>query len=157
MAKATCSTSKKIGGVARAKKAREEMQLILTDENHPLYLAKDIEFARRYDVSRLTIYNIRDDLKQPSRYQRIVKKLKSLDLSLYTINDLTKMLQVKYQNLYKIILENKLKVKVDDTRKTTDKPKVKPAPKMTKTLKGTKVKTEPQEKRKRGRPRKVQA
>jgi len=143
--------------LVRAKKAREEMQVILSDENNPLYYSKDIEFARRYDISRLTVYHIRDDLGAPSRYQRILKKLKSLDLSLYTINDLTKMLNVKYQNVYKIVLENKLKVKVDDTRKTTDKPKVKPAPKMTKTLKGTKVKTEPQEKRKRGRPRKVKA
>jgi len=131
------------------------MQVILSDENNPLYYSKDIEFARRYDISRLTVYHIRDDLGAPSRYQRILKKLKSLDLSLYTINDLTKMLGVKYQNVYKIILENNLKVKPDDTRQTAGKPKVKAAPKATKALKGTKVKTEPQEKRKRGRPRKV--
>lgn len=92
------------------------MQVILTDENNPLYFAKDIEFARRYDVSRLTIYSIRDELGAPSRYQRLLKKLKSLDLSLYTINDLVKMLGVKYQNLYKVILENNLKVKPDTLR-----------------------------------------
>ena len=92
------------------------MQMILTDENNPLYFAKDIDFARRYDVSRLTIYSIRDQIGAPSRYQRLLKKLRGLDLSLYTINDLVKMLGVKYQNLYKVILENKLKVKPDVPR-----------------------------------------
>ena len=92
------------------------MQMILTDENNPLYFAKDIEFARRYDVSRLTIYSIRDQIGAPSRYQRLLKKLKNLDLSLYTINDLVKMLGIKYQNLYKVVLENELKVKPDISR-----------------------------------------
>lgn len=105
--------SKRIGGLERAEKARQEMRLILSDENNPLYFAKDIEFARRYDVSRHTIYKIRDDFKIPSRSDRLLKKLKHLDLKRFTLKDLSKMLNIKYQNIYKVILENKFKVKSD--------------------------------------------
>jgi Zn-dependent peptidase ImmA (M78 family) len=89
------------------------MKLILTDENNPLYFYKDIEFARKYDVTRHTIYSIREELGILPRSDRLLKKLRQLDLKRYTIKELSKMLNIKYQNLYKIILENNLVVKQD--------------------------------------------
>jgi predicted transcriptional regulator len=113
MAKVTNPPSKRIGGLERAEKARQEMKLILTNERHPLYFAKDIEFARRYDVTRHTIYKIRDTLGILSRSERLLKKLKSTDTKQFTLKELSQMLRVKYQNLYKIILENEFQVKPD--------------------------------------------
>jgi Zn-dependent peptidase ImmA (M78 family) len=89
------------------------MKLILTDENNPLYFSKDIEFARRYGVTRHTIYSIREELGILSRSERLFKKLKQIDLKQYTLKELSQMLGVKYQNLYKVILENKMQVKPD--------------------------------------------
>lgn len=89
------------------------MKHILTDEDDPLYLAKDMDFARKYDVSRHTIYKIRDRLKSPARSQRLLKKLCGMDTKKHTIKELSKILKVKYQNLYKIILENRIEVRQD--------------------------------------------
>ena len=105
--------NKKIGGTARAEVARKEMEKILSDDKDPMYFAKDIEFARKYDVSRHTIYFIRDQLEAPSRSERIINKLKKINLSKFTLKDLSSMLGLKYQNLYKIVTENKMKTKED--------------------------------------------
>jgi predicted transcriptional regulator len=105
--------SKRIGATGRAEIARTQMQLIFSDENHPMYFAKDIEYARRYDVTRITIYKIRDSFGVPPRSERLIQKLKKIDLSQYTIKELSKMLNIKYQNLYKILQENGLKIKND--------------------------------------------
>jgi hypothetical protein len=105
--------SKKIGGMERARKAYREIKQILTNEDDPLYLTKDIDFARKYDVSRHTIYKIRDRLKSPARSQRLLKKLRGMDTKKYTIKELSKLLKVKYQNLYKMTLENGIEVKQD--------------------------------------------
>ena len=43
----------------------------------------------------------------------IIKKLKKINLKKFTIKNLAKMLNLKYQNLYKIITENKMKTKPD--------------------------------------------
>jgi predicted transcriptional regulator len=93
---------RKKGGQERAKLARAFMQVLFKDSNDPMYFAKDIE------VTRHTIYKIREDLKIPSRSERIVKRLKDLDYQKYSINDLSKLLNIKYQNLYKIIKEIKV-------------------------------------------------
>ena len=113
MSREKAAPSKRIGSTTRAEKAREDLKYILTDENHPLYFYKDIEFARKYNVTRHTIYHIREELGAPSRSERILKKLKSIDLKEHTMRDLSKMLGIKYQNLYKIILENRLTAKPD--------------------------------------------
>jgi len=113
MTKEKDTVSKRIGAPGRAEVARAQMQLIFSDENHPMYFAKDIEYARRYDVTRITIYKIRDSFGVPPRSERLLKKLKKLDLSQHTIKDLSKMLNIKYQNLYKTIQENGLKIKND--------------------------------------------
>ena len=101
-------------GKQRAIKAREELQLILTDEDNPLFLSKDTDLAKRYGVSRLTVRNIRANvLDIPSRADRIVTKLKHMETKNFTINELSEILNVKYQNLYKIIIEAKIPVKND--------------------------------------------
>jgi len=103
----------KLGGSTRAKRARESIQEVFSVANHPLYFAKDIDFARKYDVSRHTIYKIRKELGIKPRAIRILSRLKKMELTEFTLKDLEKTLHIKYQNLYKIILENGLKVKQD--------------------------------------------
>ncbi len=105
--------SKKFGGQGRAQKAREAMSKIFSDPDHELFLQKDIELAKRFNVSRLTIYNIREELKIPPRTDRILKKLKGIDTKQFTKKELADKLHMKYQNLYKIIQEYKIKVKPD--------------------------------------------
>jgi hypothetical protein len=109
----TKTENKKIGGVVRARKAREELILALQEESHPMYLAKDIDLAKKFDVSRHTIYKIRDDYEIPSRTNRILTALKGIDMSKYTIKELSDRLGVKYQNLYRIIKDNGLTAKSD--------------------------------------------
>jgi len=96
---------RKKGGQERAKLARASMQVLFNNPGDPLYFAKDIEFARKFDVTRHTIYKIREKLKIPSRSDRIYKRLKDMNYKEYSINDLSKILGIKYQNLYKIIKE----------------------------------------------------
>lgn len=107
------STSKKFGGQDRADKARKMMSKIFSDQDHPLYLVKDIDLANKFDVSRLTIYNIREELGIKPRTERIIDKLKNIDTKKYTKKELATMLGLKYQNLYKILRESKIKVKAD--------------------------------------------
>lgn len=107
------SISKKFGGQDRADKARKMMSKIFADQDHPLYLEKDIDLADKFDVSRLTIYSIREELGIKSRADRILDKLKKIDTKKYTKKELATMLGLKYQNLYKIIRESKIKVKAD--------------------------------------------
>lgn len=107
------SVSKKFGGQDRADKARKAMSKIFSDPNHPQFLEKDIDLAKAFDVSRLTIYNIREQLGVPPRTERILNKLKSINTKLFTKKQLADILGLKYQNLYKIIREYKIKVKPD--------------------------------------------
>lgn len=104
--------NKRIGGQDRALEARKELEKVFEDKKHPMYFAKDIEYARKFDVSRHTIYRIRDELKIVPRSERIIEHLKTLSLSKYTIRDLQKILNVKYQNLYKLLEESGLRDKV---------------------------------------------
>jgi hypothetical protein len=105
--------SKKFGGQSRASKARRSMSRIFKNENHPLYLEKDIDLARKYDVSRLTIYNIREQLGIPPRTERILARLAKIKTKDYTKKELADLLHMKYQNLYKILREYKIEVKPD--------------------------------------------
>lgn len=81
--------------------------------NNPLYLLKDIDFAKRYDVSRHTIYSIRKQLNIPSRTDRLLHKLKHTKTNRFTIKELSKIFNVKYQCLYKLINERNLPIKTD--------------------------------------------
>jgi len=102
---------KRVGGVKRAEKAREFMQEVMQDPSHSMRFAKDIDFARKFSVSRHTIYKIRRDLQIPDRLDRIVAKLKSVDTSNYTMWELCSLLNVRYAGLYKIVKEHNLPVK----------------------------------------------
>ena len=105
--------SRRVGGVARARIAREALTAIFGNENDLLYYAKDMDFARQFLVSRHTIQKIREDLTVPSRSERIIERLKRMDLSEFTIKELADILHIKYQNLYKILVENEMVVKPD--------------------------------------------
>jgi predicted transcriptional regulator len=93
------------GGQERAKLARASIQVLFKNPDDPLYFAKDIEFAKKFEVTRHTIYKIREELKIPPRSERIFKRLQDMGYKSYSINDLSKILGIKYQNLYKIIKE----------------------------------------------------
>lgn len=97
--------NKKIGSQERAQKARKEIMDIMFNDGHPLYFIKDIDLAKKFDVSRLTIYKIREQLRIPSRLNRVKKVLKSMDTSEYTIKELSLKLNIKYQSLYKIVTD----------------------------------------------------
>ena len=73
--------SKRFGGTERAEKARKELNIILSNPEHELYFEKDIEFARRFDVSRHTIkeYDIEvkpdtPPIEKLKKYQRDRKR-----------------------------------------------------------------------------------
>lgn len=105
--------NKRIGGTDRAKIARDDLEVIFTDSTHPEHMEKDIYFARKYDVTRHTIYKIREDFKIPSRSKRVLAVLKSIDTGKYTLHELSKTLDLKYQNLYKTMVDNNLPYKKD--------------------------------------------
>ena len=107
----TLEINKKIGGLGRAKIAREELKLIFSNPSDPFYFSKDIEYAHQFDVARHTIYKIREDLKIPSRSDRILAVLKKMKTSNMTLRELSAKLKIKYQNLYKIITDNKISIK----------------------------------------------
>lgn len=107
------SENKRIGGLDRAKLAREEMKIIFSDTKNPLYFAKDIEYARKFDVTRHTIYKARDTLGIASRSKRILDVLTKMNTKDLTIRDISSELNIKYQNLYKIVTDNKIPVKTE--------------------------------------------
>ena len=104
---------KRVGGMKRAAKAREYIRSVLDSETHPMRYAKDIDFARKFDVSRHTIYSIRDELGMESRSDRLAKRLTSMKTDDKTLGELCAILNVKYAGLYKIMTENELPFKSD--------------------------------------------
>jgi hypothetical protein len=69
------SKSKRVGSTKRAEAARRDLKVIFSDEENPMYLAKDIVFARKYDVTRLTISKIRDEMGVPRRSKGLIERL----------------------------------------------------------------------------------
>lgn len=106
-------TSKKFGGQERADAARKALSKIFSKPKHPLYFEKDISLAQKFDVSRLTVYSIRDELGIPSRSIRILNYIKKMGPENYTIQELADLLDIKYQNMYKIVNQYGIKVKPD--------------------------------------------
>jgi predicted DNA-binding transcriptional regulator AlpA len=104
---------KRVGGTKRAAVAREFIADVMKNEAHPMRYSKDIDFARKFDVSRHTIYKIRRDLSIPDRLERVLDRLKNVDTAKTTMRELCALLNVKYAGLYKIVNENKLPVKSD--------------------------------------------
>ena len=113
MANSSGKVSKRFGGVQRAEVARKHLKDVFSSDTHPLHFAKDIDLAKLFDVSRHTVYKIRDEMGVGPRSKRIITKLKSLDLKSHTIRELSKILNIKYQNLYKLMTEAGLKAKDD--------------------------------------------
>ena len=105
--------NRKVGGRSRARTAKDDLQRILTDSRHPDHLAKDIDLSAKYNVSRHTIYKIRKDLGVAPRPERIRKRLAALDTTCFTIKEISIMLNIKYQNLYKILNEEGIPTKAD--------------------------------------------
>lgn len=119
----TIEENKKIGGTKRAATAREELLNIFNDPGHPEHLKKDIYFARKYNVIRHTIYKIREDNKIPPRSERAVHALKGMDTENLTLTEISKYLNIKYQNLYKLVTDNNIPHKRKKriiTKKTKD-------------------------------------
>lgn len=103
--------NKKIGGLGRAKIAREELRIIFRDFENPLYFSKDIDYAKKFDVTRHTIYKIREDLKIPSRSERILNVLRKIKTSTLSLKQISERYNIKYQNLYKVVTDNKVPFK----------------------------------------------
>lgn len=103
----------RIGGSQRAQVAREQLVAIFSNQDDNEYLLKDIDYANKYSISRHTVASIREQFKIPSRSVRILIRLKTIDTKSMTINEISEHLNVKYQNLYKIIQENGIDVKPD--------------------------------------------
>jgi hypothetical protein len=106
--------SKRVGGFDRAKIARAELSEIYKDTEHELYFAKDIELAKKYNVSRHTIYKIREEMNIPPRSKRVLEVLKSMDTKSYNLKELTNLLNIKYQNLYKMVTDFDIPYKNSD-------------------------------------------
>ena len=105
--------NKRIGGSQRARVAREELVAIFSNPENNDYLLKDIEYARRFDVTRHTIAAIRKQFNIPARTERILSRLETIDTKSMTIKELGVHLGIKYQNLYKILTEHDIEVKPD--------------------------------------------
>ena len=98
---------------ARAERARKYLQKIFMNINHPNYCRMDIDFARRFGVTRHTIYKIRRKLCIPSRLSRIIMKLMHVGAYRYTIHELERILGVRYQALYHTIRSRGIKTRPD--------------------------------------------
>jgi hypothetical protein len=96
---------------SKGKIAEIGVEMIFSNENHRLYTASDIEIAREYNVSRLTILNIRKQLSIKSRNERIIDILNKIDTTTMTLKELSVYLGVKYPNLHKIVKSLKLKTR----------------------------------------------
>ena len=103
--------NKKFGGSERGQVAREELKLIFNDPTNTSYFLKDIDYAVKFNVTRLTIYNIRKDFKIPPRSVRILHILEKMKTSRLTLKEMSEKLGIKYQNLYKLITDNKIPFK----------------------------------------------
>jgi hypothetical protein len=104
---------KRVGGLSRAKIARDEMKIIFYDPKNSMYFSKDLDFAKKFDVTRHTIYKARETLNILPRSKRILEVLKKMSTKESTIKELSEKLNIKYQNLYKIIMDNRVPVKME--------------------------------------------
>jgi len=105
--------SKRKGGFERAMVARERLLTIFNNTENKDYYLKDIEYAKKFDVTRHTIASIRKQFNVPPRTERILNKLKKIKTNDMTLKEISDTLNVKYQNLYKIVKEHGIEVKPD--------------------------------------------
>ncbi|NLD91341.1 MAG: hypothetical protein GX639_01600 [Fibrobacter sp.] len=93
--------------------ARHYLQTVFKNPKHPMYTASDTDFARDLNVTRLTVINIRKKLHMENRHNRIIDLLKQIDTTEYTLRELAALLDLKYQNLYKLVRMLKLQTRPD--------------------------------------------
>jgi hypothetical protein len=87
----------------RGASARCFIQDALNNPHHAMYTASDVEFAKKLDVSRLTVINIRRRLKLKGRNFRVIGMLQKIDTSKLTIKELAAKLCIKYPNTYTLV------------------------------------------------------
>ena len=75
----------------------------LNDPNHEMYTASDVEFARKLDITRLTVINIRKKSNLKGRKFRVIGMLRNMDTSKLTIKELASKLHMKYPNTYALV------------------------------------------------------
>lgn len=100
-------------GRQRAAVAQNFLESALADMNHTLFTAHDHVIAKQFNISRLTVINIRKRLSIKPRKDRVVELLKSIETSRYTLKELSAKLGLKYQNLYQIVRLLNLKTRPD--------------------------------------------
>ncbi len=98
--------------------ARNFILDVLSNPNHQMYAASDVEFAKMLNVTRLTVYNIRKELVLKSRKKRVIELIDREDISSMTMKDLSFKLNLKYQNIYQ--LTKKLGLKTLPDKKPID-------------------------------------
>lgn len=101
--------NKRIRGIL----ARIYMQRVLINPQDPMYSASDVSLARKLNVSRLTIVNIRKELNLKNRKNRIVALLNQIDTQTLTMKELSSKLALKYQNTYQVVKTMGLKTLPD--------------------------------------------
>lgn len=98
----------------KTKAILESLTLALKDPTNPEYFSKDIELAKKYSISRHSVYKIRDTLQVGPRKARLNEVLKSIDTQSMTLKEISERLNIKYQNLYKLVEEFKVPYKKRD-------------------------------------------
>lgn len=97
----------------RGELARCFIRGALNDPNHEMYTASDVEFARKLDITRLTVINIRKKSNLKGRNFRVIGMLQKMDTSKLTIKELAAKLHMKYQNTYALVRKLGLQTQPD--------------------------------------------
>jgi hypothetical protein len=97
----------------RGELARRYIQRIFNNPEDPMYTASDVTLAKQFNITRLTVINIRTEMGLKGRNARVVELLANIDTSKFTIKEISARINVKYQNVYKIIKQLNLKVYAD--------------------------------------------
>ena len=105
--------NKKYGAFARTQEARTKIKEIFSNTRNRYYFLKDAELSKVLDISRHTVKKIRGEQNIPTRALRILEILANIDTEKFTITELSLMLNLRYQNLYKVIKMNHLPFKPD--------------------------------------------
>lgn len=93
--------------------ARKYIDRALRDCSHPMYTANDVEIAKKLQVTRLTVINIRKELEIECRKNRVLNLLKGIDTSQNTIKELASKYRLKYQNTYQLTRAHGLQTRPD--------------------------------------------
>jgi len=98
MKKLKYHTNRKKRGVL----ARQYLEDVFNDPCHPLYVASDVQLAKKLNITRLTVLNIRKEMGFTGRNERVIDLLNKTETKKFTLKELSMKLGIKYQNLYKL-------------------------------------------------------